>query len=159
MTDTAFVVTPKGAKAIADWEARFAAERAREKLAFEKNRAALFAVLALAKIDSIAVEFDGCGDAGAIESVTPYAGGQAVEFPAVRVEIDRASCSEDIQTVSLSLAEAFENLVYDILALKHPGWENNDGAFGELDFDVAAGTIGYTHNQRFTDIDSFDHQI
>ena len=61
--------------------------------------------------------------------------------------------------MSLSLAEAFENLVYDILALKHPGWENNDGAFGELDFDVAAGTIGYTHNQRFTDIDSFDHQI
>ena len=44
MTDTAFAVTPKGAKAIADWEARFAAQLAREKLAFEKNRAALFAV-------------------------------------------------------------------------------------------------------------------
>ena len=57
----------------------------------------------------------------------------------------------------LSASEATENLAYDLLRQKHRGWENNDGAFGEFTFDVAAGMISLDYNERFTSSENYTH--
>jgi hypothetical protein len=49
-----------------------------------------------------------------------------------------------------------ETLAYEVLAMTHCGWENNDGAFGDIVFDVAERTITLEYNERYS---SFEHFI
>jgi hypothetical protein len=51
----------------------------------------------------------------------------------------------------LTLSDALYQLAYDCLEEKHAGWENNEGAFGEFTFDVAARTATLDFNWRFID--------
>jgi len=54
------------------------------------------------------------------------------------------------------VADAIEQLIYDILKAAYGGWEDNESAFGEFIFDVAARTITLDYNERY--IESADHQ-
>ena len=54
--------------------------------------------------------------------------------------------------------EAISDLFYDLLEVRHPGWENNDGAFGEFAWDLVADTLAHTHNARFTEYDTEEHE-
>ena len=47
---------------------------------------------------------------------------------------------------------------YDLLEARHPGWENNDGAFGEFRWDVVSGALAHVHHERFTDYDTTEHE-
>jgi hypothetical protein len=47
---------------------------------------------------------------------------------------------------------------YDLLETRHAGWENNDGACGEFEWDLVADTLLHTHNDRFTDYDTTEHE-
>jgi len=49
-------------------------------------------------------------------------------------------------------------LFYDLTQARHPGWENNDGACGEFEWDLAAETLEHTHNDRFTDYHTTEHE-
>lgn len=46
------------------------------------------------------------------------------------------------------MKEAIERLAYDFLEETHDGWENNEGAYGDFLFDVAARTITLNYNER-----------
>jgi hypothetical protein len=50
------------------------------------------------------------------------------------------------------LRDAIETLCYDYLEQEHGGWENNDGAYGEFQFDVAERTIELEFSSRYTDV-------
>jgi hypothetical protein len=99
--------------------------------------------LQAAGIAWVHIDYDGCGDSGSIESIA-YADGQgrAVD-PAGRLAINEQELTE---------------LFYDLTQLRHPGWENNDGAFGELHWNVAEDVLTHTHNDRFTDYDTTEHE-
>ncbi len=157
MTD----VTPSYDPAAA-WAAIEAQHAARTRLADEvrpANKTALLDALAAAGISSVVVTFDGSGDSGQIEGVDARIGETATELPATAVEI--ASPVWDgsgVETRTLPLAEAIEQLVYDLLEDTHDGWENNEGAFGEFTFDVAEASIQLDYNERFETSEYSGHE-
>lgn len=113
------------------------------------NKASLLTALAAAGITDVTVSFDGYGDSGQIEHVEAKAGDAIVDFPDVSVEIARAGFSSpEIERRIEPLHEAVESLCYLILEAKHGGWENNEGAYGEFVFDVAADSITFDFNYR-----------
>lgn len=156
-------------------------ERHREATtkANELNKVILFDALAAAGITEITVQFDGCGDSGQIDSISAYMGETpralpapsaaeppeaetpsvaAVPLPQTPVTLYHAKWdSDELGTDEITLQNAIEEICYDYLKQEHDGWENNDGAFGEFAFDVAARTIHLEFNGRFTDVYTETH--
>jgi hypothetical protein len=96
-----------------------------------------------AGIRSVQVDYDGCGDSGCIESIT-YRDGQGSA-------VDRAD--------QLAMTEEqLTDLFYDLIQARHPGWENNDGACGEFQWNLTEDALVHTHNDRFTDYDTTEHE-
>jgi Family of unknown function (DUF6878) len=92
--------------------------------------------LKAAGVELVHIRYDGCGDSGQIEEVTyTDAQGKSVN-PA-----DQMTLTED------QLMELF----YDLTQARHPGWENDDGAFGEFEWNLTADTLHHSHNDRFTE--------
>ena len=54
---------------------------------------------------------------------------------------------------------AVECLAYDVLERTHGGWENNDGAYGDITFDVAERTITLDYNERYTASENYTHSF
>lgn len=122
------------------------------------NIAALFDALAAAGITAVVVNFDGYGDSGQIESIDARDAEGEVALPESTIEIGSPGEGDATQHVAMPVREAIEELAYDLLRDTHAGWENNDGAFGEFTFDVAARTISLDHNERYTAIESYSHE-
>ena len=91
----------------------------------------------------VEVYYDGCGDSGQIESLH--------YFDADYKQIDvtgRVTLTHD----------ALVDLFYDLIEVRHDGWENNDGAFGEFTWDLAADTLSHTHSERYTECETTEHE-
>lgn len=122
------------------------------------NKAALFDALARSGITTVVVQFDGSCDSGQIESIEARIGENLVDLPDAKIEIARSRWGNpEIERSAFSMRDAVEQLAYDFLEETHFGWENNDGAFGEFTFDVAARTITLDYNERITDADYSQH--
>lgn len=135
-----------------DFETRYAWHRELRTRANELNKAILFDALTPAGITAIHVEFDGYGDSGQIDDITAWAGEKTVEFPSGTITLHRAEWGHEALTSNTtSIREGVENLCYGCLEQTHAGWENNDGAYGEFQIDVAKRTIELEFNGRFTD--------
>jgi hypothetical protein len=120
------------------------------------NKAALLAALAAGGATHVVVTFDGCGDSGQIESVEARNGDTPIPLPKGKVPIIRvASRNLSTQEVPEDIEQALENFVYDVLRQSFPGWENNDGAFGEILFDVGKQLVVLDFNARYTDSEHF----
>ena len=96
-----------------------------------------------AGVEHVHIDYDGCGDSGCIESITYTDGqGSAVDL-----------------TGKLAISEEqLMDLFYDLTQARHPGWENNDGAYGEFDWNLTEDALKHTHNDRFTDYDTTEHE-
>lgn len=158
MTDALSAIDTVAARSLDDIEARWAIlteqAAARSRLAAEllpANKTALFDALSVAGIVAVVVVFDGYGDSGQIESADARDAHGAVSLPEGEIMLAEplydGSASE---AASLPIAEVIEKLAYDFLEEVAAGWENNDGAYGEFTFDVAARTIGLDYNERMT---------
>jgi hypothetical protein len=99
--------------------------------------------LQAAGIDRVEILYDGCGDSGCIESIT-YTDGQG---SAVDVAGKLAMTEEQLM-----------DLFYDLTQARHPGWENNDGAYGEFHWNLKDDALKHIHNDRFTDYDTTEHE-
>lgn len=141
------------------YAAENAAHVARHQEAWEPNKAAIFAAMEAAGVSLVTVEFDGCGDSGQIDAVSAYAaGGAAVALPIVEVEVrDMDEWLPGTGTARRGLEEAIEAVVYALLARTHGGWEDNDGAFGEVSFDLANRAVTLDFNGRFADSTHTQH--
>ena len=148
---------PVDVKALmAKWEAQ--PQRAAEL--HPANKASLFAALAAAGVTRVDVRFDGIGDSGQIEEVQALAGDDPVELPATTVEIKRLDDRQEAPKIVVEpLREAIETLSYAFLEQTHAGWENNEGAYGDFTFDVAAGTITLDYNERFESSENHTHEF
>ena len=122
------------------------------------NKTVLFDTLTAAGITKVVVHFDGCGDNGQIEDVTTYVGDAEAEIPSCAIEIARPRWGEpEAHQEPCSLHDAIEALSYDALEETHAGWENNEGAYGDFTFDVAARTITLDYNERYETSDYTQH--
>ena len=67
--------------------------------------------------------------------------------------------TDKVTAISMGVEAAIEQLAYDFLSETHGGWENNDGAYGEFSFDVAARTITLDYNERYTATEFYSHEF
>jgi hypothetical protein len=161
------------------YTARYECHRQNTSRANELNKAILFDALAAAGITEITVALDGCGDSGQIEGITICIGETSKALPApsatVPLPLARQAVvitplpetpitlhrvqwdSDKLGTEETTLQNAIEALCYDYLEQEHAGWMDNDGAYGEFKFDVAARTIHLEFNGRFTDVYTQTH--
>jgi hypothetical protein len=124
------------------------------------NKGAVFDALAALAITSVIVEFDGAGDSGQIESVIASAGETRVILPGNPVTLRHASWENHALRITQTvLPEAIETLCYSYLQQEYGGWENNDGAFGNFEFDIVNRTIQFEFNGRFTDVSTTNHSF
>ena len=139
-----------------------AQDDARSRLAEEAlpaNKAAVFDALAAAGISSVVVTFDGVGDSGQIESIDARIVDTAAALPTCDIEIATPGWDgSELQRPISPLGDAIEQLAYALLEETHGGWENNEGAFGECDFDVAERTIQLDCNERIESSEYSGHQ-
>jgi hypothetical protein len=96
-----------------------------------------------AGVDYVYINYDGCGDSGQIDSI---------EYT------DREGKPIDPAGKMTMTEDQLKDLFYDLTEARHPGWENNDGAFGEFEWDLMDDTLKHTHNDRFTDYDTTEHE-
>jgi hypothetical protein len=151
MTET-IKATTAGDAANSEWETQRAAFNRLDTELLLRNKAALFDALAAAGVTHVIVSFDGYGDSGQIENVEAKADDAIVAVPAVEIEIARAEWGQaEPKRSRISLANAIEAVAYDCLEAKHSGWEDNEGAYGEFTFDIAARTVTLDFNCRFID--------
>lgn len=157
MTDTSDT-TPEFTAPLSDWEMKAVAQAKLEAELFTLNKVTLLNALALAGVTRVVVNFDGYGDSGQIESVEAQAGDDPISMPAAAIEIAEAVWDlAEPKRSSVSIAEAVERLAYDVLERTHCGWENNDGAYGDVIFDVAEGVITLDYNERYTASENYTH--
>lgn len=153
---TALAITK--APDLAQWEVEYALRQQREAEAFKPNKAVLLNALALTGITHVVVSFDGCGDSGQIESVNARSGEEKMKLPEAQIEMLRILWGQaEPEREQVTIATAIETLTYDVLELVHSGWENNDGAYGEINFDVEAHTITLDYNERYTSSENYQH--
>ena len=157
MTDTSDT-TPQPAAPLSDWETKAAAQAKLEAELFTLNKAALLNALALAGVTRVVVSFDGYGDSGQIENIEAQAVDDPVTMPVAAIELAEAVWDQaEPKRSSVSIAAAVESLAYDVLEKTHCGWENSDGAYGDVIFDVAEGVITLDYNERYTASENYTH--
>jgi hypothetical protein len=150
--------TSESAPQLSDWEIKAAAQAKLEAELFTLNKAALLNALALAGVTRVVVSFDGYGDSGQIENVEAQAGDDPVTMPGAAIEIAETVWDQpEPKRSSVSIAAAVESLAYDVLEKTHCGWENNDGAYGDVIFDVEEETITLDYNERYTASENYTH--
>ncbi|MCR8493017.1 DUF6878 family protein [Brucella anthropi] len=152
--------TPQHTPPLSEWETLAAARTQLETELFVLNKAELLNALALAGVTHVVVTFDGYGDSGQIEDVQVRAGDDDLTMPSAVIELCEAVWGEpEPKRSSVSIATAVESLAYDVLERCHGGWENNDGAYGDITFDVAARTITLDYNERYTASENYTHNF
>jgi hypothetical protein len=99
--------------------------------------------LKAAGVARVDIYYDGCGDSGQIEDVRYFdAQRQWIKSP------PPFTITED----------ALRELFYDLLETRHAGWEIDDGAFGEFEWDLIADTLKHSHSQRYTECETTEHE-
>mgnify|MGYP000925356451 CR=1 FL=1 len=155
-SDANAALTPQ----LSEWETLSALRTQLEADLFQTNKATLFQALDVAGVTKIVVTFDGYGDSGQIEDVQAQAGDGDVTMPGSAIEIMAAVWGQtEPERSTVSIAAAVESLAYDVLERTHCGWENNDGAYGDIVFDIAAHTITLDYNERYTAIENYTHSF
>lgn len=112
----------------------------------QKQRAAaavqqLTVTLTALGVTTVVAEYDGCGDSGQIDSIG-----------------FRNEAGEDCTEVPDAVESQVEDLLYDLLGVRHGGWENNDGAFGTFCWKLSEQTLEHEHNERYTEYEISTHE-
>lgn len=151
---------PEPQTLLSDWEIKAAARAKLDADLFAFNKATLLNALSRAGVTHVTVRFDGYGDSGQIENIEVRGGEDDVTMPAATIEIAESVWGEaEPKRSSVNIAAAVERLAYDVLERTHCGWENNDGAYGDIVFDVAEGVITLDYNERYTATENYAHTL
>jgi hypothetical protein len=122
----------------------------------EATKAKLFDILEAAGIASLTVTFDGQGDSGQIDDTSAFSkANKPLKLPRKRLTIQTAKPDgSGPDETMLPVEEVIEQLCYELLEDQHDGWEINEGAYGEFEFDVCTREITLTFNYRISDVET-----
>jgi len=123
------------------------------------NRTAIFTALRDDGLLRAVVSYTGSGDSGGPEGVRfekPDGPCQLDEIPMAPQYVESSQYVDGAwrTTVSLTdrpLDDALADFAMEALEQHFGGWENEDGASGEVVFDATASTVVIEHNSYFTD--------
>lgn len=151
---------PDSRPPLAEWRTLDALRAQLEAELFTLNKGVLLEALASAAVTHVVVTFDGYGDSGQIENVEVRTGDDAIPMPEGTIETAEALWGQSEPERSIvAIATAVESLAYDVLERTHCGWENSDGAYGDITFDVAAHAITLDYNERYTATENYTHEF
>lgn len=141
-------------------------EEARKRV--ECNKQLVFDIFDINGVDGAELRFDGSGDSGGVEEFTLYdkngiTGSKSAKLEALKEEpvigakilnctrFTENGCMEVLEEGAQSLENVINGMVYDMLKAEHEGWENNDGAYGTINFDTTSRKIMLEYYERATE--------
>ena len=101
------------------------------------TRVALLSELRAVGVTKIEVQYEGYGDSGNIEDVV--------------VTPDTISLSEELR-------RRVEDFGWDFAYALSPGFENNEGGYGELTWVLEVDKIDVSHSTRYVETDTTEHE-
>lgn len=117
-------------------------------------------------IANVTVSYDGEGDSGQTElAQATNADGTFVDLDTPTtldlsgVEDDLAEAVRSFTGGSTTLYGIIDAFTWEILNAYHDGFVNNDGGFGELTIDTAAGTVTLSHNDRYVEFNNTTTEV
>lgn len=143
--------------------ARMQAERAEE---VRKIRADLLVSLREAGIDRVEAHYDAYGDSGNIEEVTLLPEPPEPELPepelSAAAEVvppdGELSLGEPHPRLPDAIMSRLQDMLWSTVYALHPGFENNEGGYGDITWDLATDQIAIEHSERFVDVNSYSHE-
>jgi hypothetical protein len=102
-----------------------------------ETRAALLAELCALGVTKIEVQYEGYGDSGNVEDVV--------------VTPDTIKLAEDMR-------RRVEDFGWDFAYALSPGFENNEGGYGELTWALATDKIDVSHANRYIETNTTEHE-
>lgn len=119
---------------------------------------AVFETLKAHHINTVVINFDGEGDSGQITEIRAYAEAFSQDTPRILPEDLDGFKIPNVQCLDKPLREQVENLAYGFLNTEHGGWENNDGAYGEIWFLIPENKMFLDHNERVMKIENSESE-
>lgn len=144
MTDHAATPKPKPTAdeiiaRIAAFRARMEEERRKQLEEMKAVRAALLTILRAAGVTEIAAEYDGQCDSGNVEELDVRPTAASATLPG-------------------HVVAQLQEFVWDLAYANHPGFENNEGGFGEVTWNIEADHIDLIHNERIETVETTIHE-
>ena len=102
-----------------------------------ETRAALLTELRALGMTSIEVQYEGYGDSGNVEDVV---------------------VKPDAITLTEELRRRVEDFGWDFAYALSPGFENNEGGYGELTWSLEADKIDVSHSNRYIETNTTEHE-
>jgi hypothetical protein len=102
-----------------------------------ETRAALLTEMRALGVSGIEVQYEGYGDSGNVEDV--------VVTPGTIILTDE-------------LRRRVEDFGWDFAYALSPGFENNEGGYGELTWSLEADKIDVSHSNRYIETDTTEHE-
>lgn len=137
-------------------------EREEHEEKANKCRSLLMRALKDAGVKAVTVDFNGYGDSGNVENIayTPQSvDGEKYELPDTPHEVRQWSDSGSKPvTRNYTLNELVEEMCYELLYSNHPGWEINEGSFGEFEINVTNNSIGLVFNERIESYETSEEE-
>lgn len=128
-----------------------------------RARSSVIRALRSAGVKRVDIRFDGSGDSGQIEEIV-YSPAQGKGFGTSEVPDTKREFTDWSQGEPRKVArnhthdELVEEACYGILFSEHPGWEINEGSYGDFVIDVASDKISLNFNQRIESVESYDEE-
>ena len=102
-----------------------------------ETRAAFLTELRALGVRSIKVQYEGYGDSGNVEYVV---------------------VSPDTITLTEGMRRRVEDFGWDFAYAVNPGFENNEGGYGELSWSLEADKIDVSHSNRYIETNTTEHE-
>jgi hypothetical protein len=118
-------------------------------------KAAFLPLLRAHGIVRVTIGYDGGGDEGQTNDVLAFgADNEQRDLPAIDCASHSLTFSGTVTSTMARLKDALDTFADEVLCTQWSGWENGEGAWGEVAIDVAAGTATLTHHSRFVDYET-----
>ncbi len=145
----------------AAYDAKWAAFRRLEEEILPGNKQAIFDALVAAGIQIVTVDFDGCGDEGRLEEPVGFdAANTDMPLPSASICVQQVEFeSSTIVQASTTVSEFVKNLTSDLLEKTHGGWEDGEGAYGTLSFNLEERTITLQYHERYVETEYHEHEF
>ena len=123
-------------------------------------KAAILPLLAKTAIALVRIDYDGGGDEGQVHEISAFtANGKPANLPSAKCDKHQLNFDGSVTVDTVDLSDAITNLAESALEALYDGWENGEGAFGEVVIDVANGSVSLEHSARFLSYDTAQHTL
>lgn len=119
-----------------------------------KAKAAFCPILVAHGIVKVTIDYDGGGDEGQVHAITYFtADNQEIDAPPVHCDRYVTDFHGTITADQALVNDALDSFAYEALAAFHGGWENGEGACGEISIDTIHQSATLDHNVRVIELE------